>query len=237
MDLVALSYNLASLEVKELQDLPKKEFYFTQTDYVSNSDLSKLDAMSRGIKYHEPPQSVYEFGSAFDKLVTEPDKFSELDYNLEPHHFEQMRKMQFLINNEYDYLLSIASKQKEYYERVCVDNSCIKARCKVDIEVNISHNKKIIIDLKTTTCQTLREFYKKIFTYSYDRAAAWYLDVTGASEFFLVVCNYTNKEDLANNFTHQVWQIKFTSEMLNIGRIEYRRILKFAIENQLIKPL
>lgn len=48
MDLVALSYNLASLEVKELQNLPKKEFYFTQTDYVSNFDLSKLDAMSRG---------------------------------------------------------------------------------------------------------------------------------------------------------------------------------------------
>lgn len=254
MDLKALSFNLDSLEVKTPQDLPKTQRprpeYFTKVEWVSNSEMGKFDSLSKNLLIKDTPRYVFEFGSAFDALMTEKD-YKASDYDLQPFQFAQMDKMRELLIEEMPNLFGVNSSvtfQKEYYENLETPYGTIQAKCKTDIEqlyfnhsfeyngdVSFMPPTKQVFDLKTTTCKTLREFMSKIFVYSYDRAGAWYLDVSKADFYSLRVCNYTNKEQEVNDFQHQVWQIDFTPQMLEIGRGEYQRILKYAIDNGLVK--
>jgi hypothetical protein len=211
--------------------------YFAKTEWISNSYLSYLDCESKGLKYTEPPRGIFEFGSAFDALITEPATYKQEDYSLAPYHFEQMAKMKELLVREKSVLFtSNTALQKEYYIPLVTPCGTVQAKCKTDLEI-VRGRKKSVYDLKTTTCKTLREFMSKIFAYAYDRAGAWYTDVAGADFYSLIVCNYTNKDEFIQDFKHEVWQIDFTPQMLKIGREEYLRILKYAIDNGLVKTL
>ena len=126
MDLKSLSFNLDSLEVKTPQG------YFEKKEWVSNSDLSRLSAMERGANYTEPSRAIFEFGSAFDAMITEPEKYKPEDYNLQPHHFEQMEKIKELISISFSEL----TYQVEYYKEFATPHGTVQAKCKTDIEYN-----------------------------------------------------------------------------------------------------
>ncbi len=177
----------------------KKEFYFSQTEYLSNSDLSYWKAKMEGKNYITPPQKVFEFGSAFDTLCTERDSFKKNNYQLKPHQFEQLEAMCITLYYNYKYIFENCLFQKEYYcDEIYSPVGYHKAKCKVDVEVKRKGIKQVY-DIKTTTAKTLSEFEKKMTLYAYDRAGAWYHDITKASHYSLLVCNYTNKpEELAD---------------------------------------
>ena len=75
----------------------KKEFYFQQTEYISNSDLSRIKAIMQGKAFRETPKSVFEFGAALDLAITEPKRFAEKDFELEKHHCEQISNIPILL--------------------------------------------------------------------------------------------------------------------------------------------
>lgn len=240
MDLKKLSFNLDSLAVKQPQG------YFEQKDFISNSDLSRYDALSRGKEYKEADRSIFEFGSALDCYITEPEKWDKAKFNLKEFQLEQIEKIAGLFKERES--LDGCELQKEVYnDNFRFKDVAIKAKVKIDWlkykdyisddgeVMDFIPKYKYVYDLKSTTCLTLREFYKKIFSYAYDRAGAWYLDVAEADFYSLIVCNYTNKEELANDFNHQIWQIDFTPQMLQMGRNEYQRILRYAIDNGFVK--
>jgi hypothetical protein len=210
----------------------EKEFYFSQTQYLSNSDLSVWEAKSKGKTLVRPPQKVFEFGTAFDEFVTNRSAFKTEKYLLSPSAFSQIEAMAITLYFNYRALFDDCTFQKEYYnDKLYTPAGIFKARCKVDVEV-CKKGIKQIYDIKTTTCKTQAEFENKIKLYAYDRAAAWYSDTTDATHYSLLVCNYTNKKEELADFEHQIWKIDFTPQMLKIGREKYMSILNYIKSNK-----
>ncbi|GAA4024876.1 hypothetical protein GCM10022409_06080 [Hymenobacter glaciei] len=77
-----------------------------------------------------------------------------------------------------------------------------------------------LIDFKTTSSPDLGHFLTTIEKYDYDRQAALYLDVLGATRFLII--------GVQKKAPHNVWRVELTGTpgLIEQGRKKYARLLK-----------
>ncbi|WP_426061219.1 PD-(D/E)XK nuclease-like domain-containing protein [Hymenobacter sp. B1770] len=81
-----------------------------------------------------------------------------------------------------------------------------------------------LVDFKTTSCPDLAHFLTTIAKYDYDRQAALYLDVIGATRFLII--------GVRKKAPHTVWRVELTATpgLLEQGRKKYTRLLRAFAE-------
>ena len=77
-----------------------------------------------------------------------------------------------------------------------------------------------LIDFKTTSSPDLANFLTTIEKYDYDRQAALYLDVLGATRFLII--------GVQKKAPHEVWRVELTAtpHLIEQGRKKYSTLLR-----------
>lgn len=166
------------------------EGYFLR-DELSNSGMGYMIQKLSGESGYTPPQSVFLFGSVVDSILTG----SPMPDELEDAHPEvrdaflltanecaeswMSDKTNKMVHDTFDKQVAFVNELEISYEGV---EFTVKGRCLCDFYREIEN---IIIDLKTTSATTQKEWLKSIQTYHYDRASAWYMDIVGCDTFVL----------------------------------------------------
>jgi len=77
-----------------------------------------------------------------------------------------------------------------------------------------------LIDFKTTSSPDLAHFLATIEKYDYDRQAALYLDVLGATRFLII--------GVQKKAPHEVWRVELTTTpaLIEQGRKKYAALLR-----------
>lgn len=172
--------------------------YFSNTKYISNSNLTDLKKALFIISDISGLQKAYDFGSLFDAMTTEPDKLNEktrtlkdgekeLTFTEEDYATAKLMKCALDADPGLSAIFNRALKQHEVYrERFRVEwegeELVIPARIKFDGFIRFI----LGIDLKTTAATSQREFENSILTLDYDRQGAWYMDVGQVDRFLII---------------------------------------------------
>lgn len=148
----------------------------------------------------EPNPENYRCGSLFDAMVTCPETVSSFTLTANGKEYTQE---EFNLCEK-----MLADFKKSIYYNMChgIPQACfagpitlesgsmqmiVQGRCKADI-LNDSAN--AIVEIKTTACTSQEQFEKTIEFLDYDRAGAWYLDLTGCDrEIILGVSKKSRK--------------------------------------------
>lgn len=206
-------------------DEQKDAYYFRKE--VSNSDLSWLK------KYWEPAQYVidlekaFKFGTLIDCMLTEPHKVNYFkltvageQYTQED--FDQAGEMKKAFYR--DPFCSSFIKQCITQKTTIVPQFNIQldggfqftlaARCRWDL-----YGRSIDLggDIKSTACETQKQFEEAIRTLDYDRSRAWYMDLAGRNNDILIGIS-------KKNFKIFKVQIKRGDSLYKAGYDKYREL-------------
>lgn len=199
--------------------------YYSRSE-VSNSELSWLE------KYWLPQQLVldleaaFRFGSLLDAMITEPGKVDYFKLQVDGVQFEKQEfekaatmKKVFFADPFCKALAGQCSMQKVTVKPDFeIDYNGFKfklaARAKWDFyaeRIDLSG------DLKTTSCTTQKAFEETIDKYSYDRQAAWYMDLEGKNNFMFIAISKVN---------HKIFKVpvKRGDALFNRGKEKYQEL-------------
>lgn len=161
--------------------------YYEQTRFISNSNLSEL---RRVMNLQEPgiAGSFLGFGNLVDARFTEPHRVSEFAITDDELTLAERMYEAGIADSTLALYMQRAQKQHEVYKlRHPVewegDRVYIPARCKFDFRDKPLRSGA---DLKTTACTSQKAFTESIYHFSYDRAAAWYMDLDGLDTFMII---------------------------------------------------
>jgi hypothetical protein len=143
--------------------------------YMSNSGLSKIKKEFKP-SYAKPSEEAFSFGKLFDCLLTQPDK-------ADPTHEKYEIALKMVGTWRRSSLASVFDKfesQVAFVEHVGF-GSGIEGKCLFD-----RHYKKKAADFKAVAAPTPAGWRQTIDTFDYDRQAAWYMEVGGVDEFWLI---------------------------------------------------
>ena len=171
--------------------------YFLEDGFLSRSKLNELKAIREKGEYQRPPESVFYWGSEIDKFFTEPWLFDSSDYT----EFELLQfvraKQAFQEalpwmgfdrwHKDPKQKLGFRTQREIYRKAFNCKGINVKAKAKLDFWFPAT---KAVIDLKSTTKQSLGDFTKDIISHGLDIQAAWYSDIARASSFKLAVVSY-----------------------------------------------
>lgn len=168
--------------------------YYSRQE-VSNSALSELE------KYWLPQQLVidleaaYRFGSLLDAMITEPDKVNYFNRTVDGTLFNQddfykateMKRIFFR-----DPFCKALAAQSDMQKVTVIHDWPIDyngfvfeldVRCKWDF---FRSDIDLGADLKSTACTSQKQFEQSIHHFSYDRQAAWYMDLGQKNNFMFI---------------------------------------------------
>ena len=208
--------------------------YYKDNRYVSNSALSRIERALIGAP--DIKGGFLQFGSLVDALITEPElvdfdnktitdsagdvfAFTQADWAKA----EQMRQAAY----QHPFLkLMVQSMEfqcEKYIDNFLVDSSIasfyLPVKCKYD---GVNWAAKFGMDLKTTSCTNMESFKKSIELFSYDRQAAWYMDLGGLNRFvFAGISKIKNKLGEHEIFIHAVER---GDAMYKAGLAKYQRL-------------
>ena len=88
-----------------------------------------------------------------------------------------------------------------------------------------------LIDFKTTSSPDLPHFLTSIEKYDYDRQAALYLDVLGATRFLIIGVQKKGNP----SGVYEVWRVELTAMpgLIEQGRKKYTRLLRAHVEQHI----
>lgn len=161
---------------------------------VSNSDLTWLK------KYWQPGimidlEKVYRFGTLVDCLITEPAKVNifnrtcaQYTYSADEMKMAEEMYKAFMRDEFCSKLLSIADKQKVSVNpkfKITIDNFSftVPFRGKWDLFVKAFDQSG---EIKTTACETQKQFEESIFYFEYDRQGSVYIDLENRNNHMII---------------------------------------------------
>lgn len=201
--------------------------YFQRPE-VSNSDLSKLKKVLAGQpieSFEEGLKEAFKFGNLVDAMLTDPGKvnYYSLKVNNEEYteeEFFRAKKMcdNFFANNLCKMLHSKCEGQKTLTKTLQISHNGVEfelpARCRYDL-----YSKEIGMagEIKTTAATTLNAFKASIPFLDYDRARAWYMDISGIeNELFIGLSK--------KNYQVFVVPVKKGDEIYLAGKAKYSEL-------------
>ena len=198
---------------------------YRQIKRVSNSDLSRLKARLLGENYHLPQKAI-AFGSRLHETLLEPEKESTFSEDVNTDLLELLSK-KVLTNKICQFLLDKSEKEQPVFFTDAVTN--LECKAKLDAFMpDLSRNKFVIVDYKTTSARNYFDFIKSCSRYDYDRQAAFYLDGVWQAmpelkacraSFMLVGIQKVEPHDLF------FFEVNPEDEFIQTGREKYRYLL------------
>ena len=185
---------------------------------VSNTDLSQLKAALLG-KPNTPNPVALAYGSHFHTAVLEPPHYARTDErgikwtDLETL-ARQVRRQRYCRD-----LLYRGQAEQSYTATHTATGVGVKLR--PDLLVRSRACRQLtLIDFKTTSSPDLLHFLATIEKYDYDRQAALYLDVFGATRFLII--------GVQKKAPHEVWRVELTAMpgLIEQGRKKYAALLR-----------
>ncbi|MDJ0364864.1 PD-(D/E)XK nuclease-like domain-containing protein [Hymenobacter sp. H14-R3] len=186
--------------------------------HVSNTDLSNLKASILG-QLRRPNPVALAFGSHFHTAVLEPGQYQRTDErgikwpDLEAL-ARQLRRQRYCRD-----LLYRGQAEQSYTAMHTATGVGVKLR--PDLLVRSRAGRQLtLIDFKTSSAPDLAHFLATIEKYDYDRQAALYLDVLGATRFLII--------GVQKKAPYQVWRVELTAMpgLIEQGRKKYTALLR-----------
>jgi len=186
--------------------------------HVSNTDLTRLKDQLLG-QLRQPNPVALAYGTHFHTAVLEPHHYQRTDErgirwpDLESL-ARQIRRDRYCRD-----LLYRGQAEQSYTADHAATGVGVKLR--PDLLVRSRAGRQLtLIDFKTTSSPTLDHFLTTIERYDYDRQAALYLDVLGATRFLIIG---VQKKD-----PHAVWRVELTATptLIEQGRKKYTTLLR-----------
>ena len=190
--------------------------------HVSNTDLSNLKNELLGLTRQLNPVAL-AYGSHFHTAVLEPPHYQRTDErgikwaDLEQL-ARQVRRQRYCRD-----LLYRGQAEQSYTATHTATGVGVKLR--PDLLVRSRAGRQLtLIDFKTTSSPDLPHFLTTIEKYDYDRQAALYLDVLGATRFLII--------GVQKKAPHEVWRVELTATpaLIEQGRKKYSRLLRCYAE-------
>ena len=190
--------------------------------HVSNTDLSQLKAALLGKPNTKPLRGnpvALAYGSHFHTAVLEPPHYARTDErgikwaDLETL-ARQVRRQSYCRD-----LLYQGQAEQSYTATHTATGVGVKLR--PDLLVSSRAGRQLtLIDFKTTSSPDLPHFLTTIEKYDYDRQAALYLDVLGATRFLII--------GVQKKAPHQIWRVELTATpgLIEQGRKKYAVLLR-----------
>lgn len=146
----------------------------------ANSDLSEFRNLLFSNKTPKPAGAALVFGTLFHGLLLE----SIVPDDVSPAMSKQLNAMResVLCNKFAASVLEVAQvEQVQLWE-----DKVTGLPCKAQLDIWVAQN-ELIVDIKTTSARSYREFLKSCEEYGYDRQAAFYLDGTPGARRFVIL--------------------------------------------------
>ena len=185
---------------------------------VSNTDLSNLKAALLG-KPNTPNPVALAYGSHFHTAVLEPPQYARTEErgikwaDLETL-AREVRRQRYCRD-----LLYRGQAEQSYTATHTATGVGVKLR--TDLLVRSRAGRQLtLIDFKTSSSPDRAHFLTTIEKYDYDRQAALYLDVLGATRFLII--------GVQKKAPHQVWRVELTAMpgLIEQGRKKYNTLLR-----------
>ncbi|MBC6697337.1 PD-(D/E)XK nuclease-like domain-containing protein [Hymenobacter puniceus] len=185
---------------------------------VSNTDLSNLKNELLGLT-RQPNPVALAYGTHFHTATLEPTAYARTDErgikwaDLETL-ARQVRRQRYCRD-----LLYRGHAEQSYTAIHAATGVGVKLR--PDLLVRSRAGRQFtLIDFKTTSSPDLAHFLTTIEKYDYDRQAALYLDVLGATRFLII--------GVQKKAPHAVWRVELTAMpgLLEQGRKKYTALLR-----------
>lgn len=192
--------------------------------HISNTDLSTLKNELLGQPRQLNPVAL-AYGSHFHTAVLEPPHYQRTDErgirwaDLELL-ARQVRRQRYCRD-----LLYRGRAEQSYTATHTATGVGVKLR--PDLLVASPAGRCLtLIDFKTTSSPDLAHFLTTIEKYDYDRQAALYLDVLGATRFLII--------GVQKRTPHNVWRVEFTAMpgLIEQGRKKYSTLLRHHARRQ-----
>ncbi len=186
--------------------------------HVSNTDLSTLKNRLLGLT-RQPNPVALAYGTHFHTAVLETPHYARTDErgikwaDLETL-ARQVRRQRYCRD-----LLYRGQAEQSYTATHTATGVGVKLR--PDLLVRSRAGRQLtLIDFKTTSSPDLPHFLATIEKYDYDRQAALYLDVLGATRFLII--------GVQKRVPHEVWRVELTATagLIEQGRKKYNTLLR-----------
>jgi PDDEXK-like domain of unknown function (DUF3799) len=197
--------------------------------HVSNTDLSNLKNELLGLTRQLNPVAL-AYGSHFHTAVLEPAiygrteergiKWTDLEQLA-----RQVRRQRYCRD-----LLYRGQAEQSYTATHTATRVGVKLR--PDLLVRSRAGRQLtLIDFKTTSSPDLAHLLTTIEKYDYDRQAALYLDVLGATRFLII--------GVQKKAPHEVWRVELTATpgLIEQGRKKYNTLLRHFAARAAIVPV
>ena len=186
--------------------------------HVSNTDLSNLKNELLGLTRQLNPVAL-AYGSHFHTAVLEPAIYARTEergikWNDLEQLARQLRRQRYCRD-----LLYRGQAEQSYTATHTATGAGVKLR--PDLLVRSRAGRQLtLIDFKTTSSPDLAHFLTTIEKYDYDRQAALYLDVLGATRFLII--------GVQKKAPHEVWRVELTATpgLIEQGRKKYNTLLR-----------
>ena len=190
--------------------------------HVSNTDLSQLKAALLG-KPNTPNPVALAYGSHFHTAVLEPPHYARTEERgIKWADLEQLAHQ--VRRQRYCRDLLYRGQAEQSYTAIHTATG-VGVKLRPDLLVRSRAGRQLtLIDFKTTSSPDLPHFLTTIEKYDYDRQAALYLDVLGATRF-LIIGVQKKAGPLRGN---EVWRVELTAMpgLIEQGRKKYAALLR-----------
>lgn len=183
---------------------------------ISNSDLTEFRNFLFG-RSERKPVKAFAFGTALHEMILEPGGSGT---NPQRGDLELVHKLATAAREDkfLNWILQFSLKEEVQLWQDPETGLVLKSK------LDAVHKKRLVVDIKSTSCRTLEEFMASCLKYDYDRQAAFYLDSLGAEgaakrRFAFVAIQKVKP--------FNVWKIEYSgdSDFINLGRRKYQALL------------
>ena len=172
---------------------------YYQRSEVSNSDLTELKNILYPRTQYGDKEKAFKFGSLIDAMITEPERVrydklmvDEVLYSSEDFELAEAMKKAFRAEAMKDPLLRYALERSDK-QRFMVNHAqpiqygnfeyTLDTRCKWDFWFSAMGFGG---DLKSTFATSQKQFEEAVDFFDWDRSRAWYMDIAGSRQDFIV---------------------------------------------------
>lgn len=195
---------------------------------VSNTDLSELKAGILG-QLRRPNPVAMAFGTHFHAATLEPTTYARTEekcqWTLLEQLARQVRRQRFCRD-----LLHRGTPELTHTAIHTATGIGVKVR--PDLLVSSPAGRQLtLIDFKTTSAPDYAHFLATTEQYDYDRQAALYTDVLGATRFLII--------GVQKKAPHEVWLFEATAApgFIEQGRKKYTALLRHHTQRTINQPL
>lgn len=198
-------FDFAVIEYLKLKEEDANTYY--QRSEVSNSDLTELKNLLYPRTQYGDKEKAFKFGSLVDAMLTEPERVrydkhmvDDVLYSGEDWELAQAMIKSLRMEARRDPLIKYALEQSDKQKFMINKNQkfqygnfeyTLDTRCKWDFWFSAMGFGG---DLKTTFASSQKQFNEAIDFFDWDRSRAWYMDIAGSKQDFIVAISKKNQQ-------------------------------------------